>query len=61
MTRALQDVALLGAKQLTEEPRLWVHAASRQITANKVAWLKSEVDAWIASRPTAQHARAGRP
>jgi S-DNA-T family DNA segregation ATPase FtsK/SpoIIIE len=25
---SLQDVALLGAKQLTEEPRLWVQAAS---------------------------------
>jgi prophage regulatory protein len=32
----------------------------RQITANKVAWLESEVDAWIASRPTAQEAREGR-
>jgi predicted DNA-binding transcriptional regulator AlpA len=29
----------------------------RQITANKVAWLESEIDAWIASRPTAQEAR----
>jgi prophage regulatory protein len=29
----------------------------RQITANKVAWLESEIDAWIASRPTAQQAR----
>src|ERR1700724_1028749 len=32
----------------------------RQITANKVAWLESEVDAWIASRPTAQEARDDR-
>jgi predicted DNA-binding transcriptional regulator AlpA len=29
----------------------------RQITANKVAWLESEIDAWIASRPTAREAR----
>jgi len=29
----------------------------RQVTANKVAWLESEVEAWIASRPTVQESR----
>jgi prophage regulatory protein len=29
----------------------------RQVTTNKVAWLESDIDTWIATRPTAQAAR----
>jgi prophage regulatory protein len=59
---------LLDVKQVTDRTTLsrntiWCLERAgdfprrRQITANKVAWLESEVDAWIASRPTAQETR----
>jgi prophage regulatory protein len=32
----------------------------RQITTNKIAWLESEIDAWIASRPAAEDAKKAR-
>lgn len=35
-------------------------STSSPITANKVAWLESEIDAWIASRPTARESREKR-
>jgi prophage regulatory protein len=32
----------------------------RQVTVNRVGWLESEIDRWIAERPTAEQARFSR-
>jgi len=59
---------LLDAKQVSDRTTLsrntiWgleragAFPHRRQITANKVAWLESEVDAWVAGRPTVREAR----
>lgn len=61
----LLDVKQVSARTTLARNTIWELERAgqfphrRQITANKVAWLESEVDAWIASRPTAQEAREG--
>jgi S-DNA-T family DNA segregation ATPase FtsK/SpoIIIE len=46
---SLQDVTLIGAKQLTEEPRLWVQAASAGLglpDAQVTIWAGGAVSAY---------------
>ena len=55
--KQVTDRTTLARNTIWELERAGNFPRRRQITANKVAWLESEVDAWIASRPTVQQAR----
>lgn len=47
----------LSRNTIWELERTGRFPSRRQITANKVAWLESEIDGWIASRPRVREAR----
>jgi prophage regulatory protein len=58
--REVSDRTTLSRNTIWELERSGHFPHRRQITANKIAWLESEIDAWIASRPTARNAPASR-
>ena len=58
--KQVSDRTTLHRNTIWELERAGNFPRRRQVTANKVAWLESEVDTWIATRPTAQEAREGR-
>jgi prophage regulatory protein len=56
--KQVADRTTLSRNTIWELERAGRFPHRRQITANKVAWLESDVDAWIASRPPVRSAPA---
>jgi prophage regulatory protein len=55
--KQVSDRTTLSRNTIWELERTGRFPSRRQITANKVAWLESEIDGWIASRPTVREVR----
>jgi prophage regulatory protein len=59
--KQVADRTTLSRNTIWELERAGHFPHRRQVTTNKVAWLESEIEAWIASRPMATEVRHAFP